>query len=135
MFLFLFIASAFAHVTLCNNARNYQLYISSVSLYPSDEVVAGQMVTLRVNYSTPVPITEGTSKTTVRYHGWPLPPYTESICNIISCPIKPGKHNFTYSFPYPYSLPGRTMTNIIWYDSNVTLMCLTITLRTISNIY
>ena len=135
MFIFLMFASAFAGISYCNNARNYQLSISSINLYPLDEVVAGQMVTLRVNYSTPVNITEGTSKTTIRYHGWPLPPYTEPLCNILTCPVKAGKHNFTYNFPYPFALPGRTITNIIWYDSNVTLMCLTITLRTISNIY
>ena len=102
-----------------------------MTLYPSDKVVPGQLVTLNVNYTTPVLITAGTSKTTIRYHGFPLPPYTESICGMTSCPIQHGTHMFTYQFQYPYALPGRTKTNIIWYDSNATtLTCLTISLTT-----
>lgn len=130
MLIFLFIASAFASVSLCKDKR-YLFDINSVSLHPSDKVVPGQIVTLNVNYTTPALITEGTSKTTIRYHGFPLPPYTDSICNMARCPIQPGTHTFTYNLQYPYALPGRTKTNIIWYDSNATtFICLTISLTT-----
>jgi hypothetical protein len=130
MLLFLFIASAFASVSLCQQ-RRYLFDINSLRIDPSDKVVPGEIVSLNVNYTTPILITEGTSKTTIRYHGFPLPPYTDSICSIMTCPIQPGTHMFTYKFQYPYSLPGRTTTNIIWYDSNATtFMCITISLTT-----
>ena len=129
MLILMFIASAFASVSLCDKDTLFN--INSMTLNPSDKAVPGEIVTLNVNYTTPVLVTAGTSKTTIRYHGFPLPPYKDSICNMIACPITPGTHTFTYQLQYPYSLPGRTKTNIIWYDSNATtLMCLTIGLTT-----
>ena len=144
MLLFLFIASAFASVSICDKALTssgprsqvpYVFHISGISLNPAEEVARSQIVRLNVNYTTPILITEGTSMTTIRYHGLALPSLKQSICDLTSCPIQPGKHNFTYSFQYPF-FPGRTTTTIMWYDANATIfICLKILLRSISTIY
>lgn len=134
MLLFLFIASALASVSICEKAP-YLFHVSGISINPEAEVVPGELVRLNVNYTTPVLITDGTSKTTIRYAGLALPSFTQSICDLTNCPIQPGKHNFTYTFQYPF-FPGRTKTSIIWYDVNATIfLCLSITLRSISTIY
>jgi hypothetical protein len=135
MLLFLFITSALASVSICEKAP-YLFHVSDISINPQNEVVPGQIITLSVNYSTPILVTEGTSKATIRYAGIALPSFTQSICDLTSCPIQPGKHNFTYEFQYPRGFPGRTKTSIIWYDMNATVfLCLSITLRSISTFY
>lgn len=132
MFLLLsFIASAFASVSLCDTTHNYPFQVTSISLNPPDVATPGHIVTMSVNYTTPYLIVNGTSKTTVRYYGIPLPPYIESICDIVSCPIKAGENSLTYKFQYPYGFVGRTSTTVIWYDHYATtFMCLRISLRT-----
>ena len=130
-----FIASAFATVSICDKSP-YLLHVSDIRINPQNEVVPGQIVTLNVNYSTPILVTEGTSKTSIRYGGIALPSFKQSICDLTTCPIQPGKHNFTYNFQYPRGFPGRTKTSIMWYDANSTVfLCLSITLRSISTIY
>lgn len=145
MLIFLFIASAFATVSICDKGlassgprsqAPYVFHVTDISINPDAEVAPGQIVTLSVNYSTPILVTEGISKTTIRYAGLALPSFTQSICDLTSCPIQPGKHNFTYEFQYPRGFPGRTKTSIMWYDANATVfLCLSITLRSISTYY
>jgi len=120
-----------ANVHFCDNTRNQLFYVSSMSLVPENIVAPGDTVRLRLNYTSPVAIADGQSKATVRYHSLPLPPFKQSICELTSCPIAKGPSTLTYSFIYPRGLPGRTVTTIIWHDTNNTvLLCLKVSLKT-----
>lgn len=152
MLVFLLLSSAFASISICEKGvvspmstwqsltftgqrwqSPYLFHIRDFRLSPPDEVKQGQIITLSVNYTSPILIDAGTSMTTIRYRGLPLPALKQSICELTSCPIQPGTNNFTYTFQYPYGFPGSTTTSIMWYDANATVFfCLKIILRSIS---
>lgn len=96
--------------------------------------VAGQNVTLWIDYTVPdgVTVNAGKAKYSVTYNGIPFPASTEDLCTQITCPQVPGTYNITSTSEWPSGLSGKIVTKIQWYDdSGNELLCSQTTEKTL----
>ena len=128
---FAFLAFADAKVSDCTKASPSRFTIQSLSLTP-DQVSPGQNVTLGLLYTNPTLVTDGTVTTTVTYNSIPLTPTVEPLCKSVVCPLQPGQHDGGVSYLFPSGLSGTVVTKIVWAVADVQVLCLQLTVKTMS---
>ena len=129
LFLLAFAATAYASIVNCGKSPLFT--IQTLELSPPDVIVPGENVTLTLLYNSPVTVTDGTVKTAITYSFIPITPTIAPLCDSVPCPIEPGLHDGSTSYPYPLGVSGKTTTTITWADmAAVELLCIKITLTT-----
>jgi len=125
---YLYSVNAIAVMTNCN--KYSVLQIKSLHIQPKDVVYSGQNITLRVKYTAPIDIMEGTSSISTRYNYVFTNSFKDSICKSVACPIRRGLSDESFIYNIPVWLVGNINTRIIWNDLNNTpLLCLDISLK------
>ena len=124
--------SAYATVTNCATVQKPSLFtIDTLTLSPADTIMACQNVSLGLIYTSPESVTSGTATTSITYNFLPIEPTVDDLCLSIPCPLDPGTHDGSTTYPFPQGLSGTIVTTIVWADSNNTqLLCIKITLKT-----
>jgi hypothetical protein len=126
-----FLSFADAKVTDCTKASASRFTIQSLSLTPPDQVSPGENVTLGLIYTNPALVTDGTVTTSVTYNFIPLTPIVEPLCKSVPCPLEPGQHDGGVSYTFPAGLSGSVATKIVWTVSEIQVLCLQLTLKTL----
>jgi hypothetical protein len=125
-------ATVYASVTNCGPKSVFQ--ITELVLDPPNTVVAGQNVSLRLLYTSPVQVDSGTITTSVTYNFIPLTPTFAPLCEFTPCPIGMGSHDGSSWFVLPTGVKGTITTKIVWTElapqmEQQELLCVSITMK------
>ena len=104
------------------------LYVEPMNLKGSDPF------RIHLRYAVPdgLLIKNGTAQYSVTYNYIPFPPIYMPLCDIVTCPIKPGIYTNQTMNKWPWGIRESISTQINWLDENrALLLCLTITGRAI----
>ena len=136
----MFIASVFlglaltnAAITNCATLAKPSLFtINTLSQDPADTITPGQNMTLNLIYTSPSTISAGTATTSMTYNFLPLSPTVADLCTSIVCPLAPGQHDGSSTYPFPTGISGTLVTQIVWADENgVQLLCIKSTVKAV----
>ena len=120
------IALTKAAITNCATVAKPSLFtINSLSHVPADTITAGENMTLNLIYTSPSTVSAGTATTSMTYNFLPLTPTVADLCTSIVCPLGPGQHDGSSTYPFPTGISGTLVTQIVWTDDNgVQLLCI-----------
>ena len=89
---------------------------------------ANQPIKVRVEYSSPYLIENGTSETAITYNYTPFEPSVEFLCASTSCPLYPGSYCLEDVNTWSHDLSGTISIVKRWFSLNrILLMCYRIT--------
>jgi len=122
-----------AAITNCATPAQPSLFtIDALSQTPSDTITAGQNMTLNLLYTSPTTITAGSVTTSTTYNFLPLTPTVTDLCESIECPLNPGQHDGSTTYPFPVGVSGTLSIKIIWSNiDSLQLLCLKSTIKAI----
>ena len=122
-----------AVITNCATPTEPSLFtIDSLSQTPSDTIIAGQNMTLNLLYTNPTTVTGGIVTTSTTYNFLPLTPTVSDLCESIECPLAPGQHDGSTTYPFPVGLSGTLNVKIVWSNiDSVQLLCLKSTIKAV----
>lgn len=125
--------TANASISNCATPAEPSLFtIDALSQIPSDTIVAGQNISLNLLYTSPTTVTGGSVTTTTTYNFLPLTPTVTDLCESIECPLAPGQHDGSTTYPFPVGISGTLNVKIIWSNiDSVQLLCLKSTIKAI----
>jgi len=120
-----------AAITNCASPSKPSLFtIDALSQTPSDTITAGENMTLNLIYTSPTTVTGGRVRTSMTYNFLPLTPSVEDLCTSVVCPLGPGQHDGSSSYPFPSGISGTLVTQIVWADENDNqLLCIKSTIK------
>lgn len=123
----LLISSSIYYTTVRDCAVDKSLFhIDEINITPS-KPVAGENVTLYVEYTVPesVTVTSGTVEYSVTYNFIPISPTYQPLCDNVECPLLPGSHSSTSVTQWPADISGALTMRMRWRDiDNQMLMCM-----------
>lgn len=98
----------------CSQA-NSRAMITSMSVYP-EIPVAGQNVTVTVNYDLTGQLTGGTATYDATLNYFPVYHETYELCTQTSCPKQSGPNTEISTTPFPSGISGKLVDTISWTD-------------------
>jgi len=125
------LTTATAAITNCASASKPSLFtIDALSQTPSDTITAGENMSLNLIYTSPTTVTGGRVTTSMTYNFLPLTPSVADLCTSVVCPLGPGQHDGSSTYPFPSGISGTLITQIIWADENNNqLLCIKSTIK------
>jgi len=122
-----------AAISNCATPAQPSLFtIDSLSQTPSDTIIAGQNMTLNLLYTSPTMVTGGSVTTSTTYNFLPLTPTVTDLCDSIECPLNPGQHDGSTTYPFPVGVSGTLSIKIVWSNiDSLQLLCLKSTIKAI----
>jgi hypothetical protein len=132
-FLFLGLSLTNAAIANCATVAKPSLFtIDTLSQDPADTITAGQNMTLNLIYTSPSTVSAGTATTSITYNFLPLSPTVADLCTSIICPLAPGQHDGSSTYPFPTGISGTLVTQIVWADENgMQLLCIKSTVKVV----
>jgi hypothetical protein len=111
-----------ASINDCSNGLSL-FRIKNLAFWP-DPAVRNKNSTISFTYSVPRPgISGGTATYSGTHNGTPITSKKEPICKSVTCPIRYGSHNSSWSFIFP-NITGGLYARVQWHDHNgLELLC------------
>ena len=131
LFLLPLLAAADLAVAPCGGSMT----IDKVTVTPVVPV-AGQPITLHLEYRVPTVVTGGTSETSITYSFIPLAPTVEPLCSNVPCPLEPGAYKNDTVTTWPSGVSGNVAITTKWFDpANLLLLCFKLTSKAAKAMY
>lgn len=131
LFLLPLLAAADLAVAPCGGSMT----INAVSVTPRVPV-AGEPITLHLEYYVPVTVTDGTSETSITYSFIPLAPTVEPLCSNVPCPLEPGAYKNDTVTTWPSGVSGNVAITTKWFDpANTLLLCFKLTSKVVKAVH
>jgi len=131
LFLLPLLVNANLAVTPCGGSMT----IDKVTVSPVVPV-AGEPITLHLEYRVPTVVTGGTSETSITYSFIPLAPTVEPLCANVPCPLQPGAYKNDTVTTWPSGVSGNVAITTKWFDpASLLLLCFKLTSKAVKAVY